>query len=68
MCDVIGNHAGLLQQVVMRIVSAGGSVSNINTAAGDFTLSWPCRAHPAARWVGRLANAVGSEALIGDTL
>lgn len=41
MCDAIRNHAGLLQQTVLRIVSAGGSVNNGNTAAGDFTLSWP---------------------------
>jgi len=46
MCDVIGNHAGLLQQAVMRIVSAGGSVDNSNTAVGDFTLSWPRRSQP----------------------
>ena len=49
MCGVIGSHAGLLQQAVMRIVLAGGSVDNINTAVGDFTLSWPRRANPAAR-------------------
>ena len=37
MCDVIRNHAGLLQQTVMRIVSAGGSVRKINTTVGYFT-------------------------------
>ena len=49
MCGVICYHAGLLQQAVMRIVSAGGSVHKINTAVGDFTLSWPRRANLAAR-------------------
>jgi hypothetical protein len=48
MCGVIRNHAGLLQQAVMRIVSVGGSGSNINTAVGDYVLSWPRRADPAA--------------------
>ncbi len=48
MCGVIGNHAGLLQQAVMRIVAAGDSVNDINTAVGHFTFSLPCRANPAA--------------------
>lgn len=37
MCDVIRNPAGLLQQEMTRIVSAGGSVRKINTTVGDFT-------------------------------
>jgi len=36
-CDVIRNHVGLLQQAAMRIVTAGGSVNIVNTAAADFT-------------------------------